>query len=462
MASLAATDGVALNPASGSRPAWGPLPAPYGPAFLVFLVLNAVLFVRPAEIVPALLGLNIYLVVIVVCLLCAFPVLLEQLMPQSLETRPITVCVLGLLLALVLSHLSHFRLDKAFFGGWEFCKTILYFLLFIGLVRTPGRLRIFLLCFVLFAAVVALLAILQFHDIIELPNLNPVKDTGRNAAGQESSFLRLRGSGIFHDPNDLCILMVVSLLLALYWLTDAQFGLLRLGMLGPLLLFVYALLLTQSRGGMLALLAGLGVFIRMRYGWMRSLMLGTIVMPLLLAAVAGRQSSISTSEGTAQERIQIWSDGLTLFRGAPLFGIGVDEHAEQIGHVAHNSYIHAFVEMGVVGGFFYVSAFALALNSFYRFSTAGRLILDPELRRLYPYLFAVLVAYSVGMLSLTLCYIIPTYTMLGLAIAYRSMTVTSPPLPAPRFDGPLVVRLAGLSLAALIGFTVFVRLFVKW
>jgi O-antigen ligase len=462
MVSLAASDRRAPASASLSRPGRAPLPAPYSLGFVLFLMLNSVLFVRPAEIIPALLGWEIYLVVILACLFFAFPVVLEQLMPRSLETRPITVCVFGLLLAVLLSHLSHFRFEQAFLCGWDFFKMILYFLLFVGLLRTPGRLRTFLLCFVLFAAVVAALAVLQFHDVIKLPNLNPIKDSARNAVGKETFIYRLQGSGIFQDPNDLCILLVISLLLSLYWLNDVRSGFLRLAMIGPLLLFAYALSRTQSRGGMLALLAGLGVFMRMRFGWVRSLLLGMVLVPLLLVVFAGRQTSISTSEGTAQERIQIWSDGLALFRQSPLFGIGVHEYDRQVGHVAHNSYIHAFVEMGLLGGFFYVGAFALALGSFYRLGTAGRIILDPELRRLYPYLFAMIAAYAVGMLSLTLCYIIPTYTMLALAIIYRRMTVTSPPLPVPRCDAPLVLRLGGLSIAVLAGFSLFVRLFVKW
>lgn len=462
MAAVTASGRLAPNAASMSRPSCAPRPAPYGLGFFLFLVVNAVLFVRPAEIIPALLGWEIYVVVILACLLFSFPVVLEQLMPRSLERQPITVCMLGLLLAVLLSHLSNFRLGLALDRDWDYFKKLLYFLLFVGLISTPGRLRTFLLCFVLFATVVAALAVLQFHELIKLPNLNPIKDTSQNAFGKQTFIYRLQGSGIFQDPNDLCILLVISLLLALYWLTDTRSGFPRFGMIAPLLLFAYALSRTQSRGGMLALLAGLGVFMRMRFGWLQSLLLGLILIPLLLVVFAGRQTNISTSEGTARERIQIWSDSLALFRQYPLFGVGVDEADQQVGHVAHNSYIHSFVEMGFFGGFFYVGAFALALGSFYRFGTANRVILDPELRRLYPYLFATVAAYAAGMLSLTLCYIIPTYTMLALAIVYRRITVASPPLPVPRFDGPLVLRLGGLSIAVLVGFSVFVRLFVKW
>ncbi len=462
MASLAATD-LRLAPAAGLSQLGGGHPhAPCTLGFVLFLIVNAVLFVRPAEIVPALLGWEIYLVVILACLFFSFPVVLEQLMPRSLESRPITVCVFGLLLAVLLSQLSHFHFDEAVQRGWDFFKMFLYFLLFVGLISTPRRLRTFLLCFVLFATVVAGLAVLQFHNLIKLPNLNPIKDSMRNAAGKDTVIYRLQGSGIFQDPNDLCILLVISLLLGLYWLTDARSGFVRLLMIGPLLLFAYALSKTQSRGGMLALLAGLGVFMRMRFGWLQSLLLGMVLLPLLLLVFAGRQTSISTTEGTAQERIQIWSDGLVLFRQSPLFGIGVDEYDRQVGHVAHNSYIHAFVEMGLFGGFFYAGAFALALESLARYRAGGRLILDAELRRLYPYLFATIAAYAAGMLSLTLCYIIPTYTVLALAIVYRRMTAAAPPLPAPRCDAALVLRLGGLSIAVLVGFTLFVRFFVVW
>jgi putative inorganic carbon (hco3(-)) transporter len=462
MASLATTDAdfsaadtVSAQPVCAAHAAQDAL------GFLLFIALNAVLFVRPAEIIPALLGWEIYLVCILACLFVSFPVVLEQLNSKLLEIRPITVCVFGLLLAVILSHLTHFRFDETIKNGWEFFKMVLYFLLLVGLVRTPGRLRTFLRCFVVFAAVVAALAVLQYHGLIKLPNLNPLKDSMRNdATGKDSFILRLQGSGIFQDPNDLCILLVISILLALHWLTDPQVGFVRLVMLLPLLLFAYALALTQSRGGMLALLAGFAVFMRIRFGWVQSLLLGVVLVPLLLVVFAGRQTDISAMEGTGQERIQIWSEGLTLLRGDPLFGIGVNEYDTHVGHVAHNSYLHAFTELGFLGGFFYVGAFALALTSLYRLGAEGRYILDPELRRLYPYLFGTIAAYAVGMISLTLCYIIPTYTVLGLATAYRQMTITSPPLREQRCDASLAMRLAGLSLLVLVGIYLSVRLFV--
>src|SRR5438270_5770668 len=93
-------------PSPGTPPAAAPAaPRPrHALGFALFLLLNAALFLRPAEIVPALYGLEIYLVVILACLAASFPVVLDQLRPAELERRPITVCVLGLFLAVVLSH----------------------------------------------------------------------------------------------------------------------------------------------------------------------------------------------------------------------------------------------------------------------------------------------------------------------------------------------------------------------
>ena len=57
-------------------------------AYFLFLLVNATLFIRPAEIVPALLGWEIYFYVIVACLIAAAPDVLKYLTAQSLETQP--------------------------------------------------------------------------------------------------------------------------------------------------------------------------------------------------------------------------------------------------------------------------------------------------------------------------------------------------------------------------------------
>src|SRR5262249_34255234 len=154
--------------------------------------------------------------------------------------------------------------------------------------------------------------------------------------------------------------------------------------------------------------------------------------------------------------------------GSPFFGAGVDEFAKETGHVAHNSYLHCFSELGFLGGVCFLGASYLAVWGLYRLSRpappgrpggrpVGRQILDPELRALYPYLAGAVTSYAVGMLTLTLCYVVPTYTVFGLAVAFLAQAATRPATPQPRFDPQLVLRLAGLGLCFLACVHVFVR-----
>ena len=78
-------------------------------------------------------------------------------------------------------------------------------------------------------------------------------------------------------------------------------------------------------------------------------------------------------------------------RQAPLFGIGYTEYAEEIGQVAHNSYVHAFTELGLFGGTLFVSAFYLAFVGVWRLTPDKMEEANPELIRLRPYLLALIV-----------------------------------------------------------------------
>jgi O-antigen ligase len=224
-------------------------------------------------------------------------------------------------------------------------------------------------------------------------------------------------------------------------------------------LFFYALALTHSRGGLLGLMAGLMALFQARYGWQRALGVMALVLPMILLALAGRQTDFSATSGTGQSRIQLWRDGVEMFRSSPLFGVGRDNYAKGAGLVAHNTYLHAFTEVGFFGGMLFLGAFVWALTSLYRLGRPPRRILDPDLRRLYPYLMGVLTGYAAGMMSLTLLYILPTYTLMGAADYFVVAARTDPPTPPAHCDARLFARMAGYSILFMAGMYVFVRLF---
>jgi hypothetical protein len=432
-------------------------------AFWVFMVVNATLFIRPAEIIPALLGWPIYQVLILLCLALALPAVLEELTSRNLGQRPITICVLGVLLMVWLSHLCRFNLEGAWETGTEFAKVAIYFLLLVVVVNTGQRLKTFLYGFGIFTMVLAAVAVLQYHGVISVLNISVLQDTQLDTVtGLEIQFPRLRGSGAFADPNDLSLVLVVGLLICLHGLSEPGAGAARVLWLGGMLLFGYALALTQSRGGFLALLTGLMVLFTFRFGWQKSLALGAVVLPVLLLVFGGRQTSLSASATTGQTRIQLWSDGLMLFKDSLALGIGMSEYAKEAGQVAHNAYLHLFTELGFVGGACFLGAVGIALWSLYRVGSGRRLIIQPDLRRLHPYLMAVVAAYATGMLSLSVGDIVLTYTILGLAAVFVQMVVTYPAWPRLVMNGRLVQYLAGTGVVFLASVYVFVRLFLRW
>jgi hypothetical protein len=431
--------------------------------FALFILLNAVLFIRPAEIVPALLGLPLYEVLSLTCLAVAAPRVLGQLQPRSLVRQPITACAVGLLGAILLSHLSHLYIWGARTTALEFFKVLLYYLLLVAIVNTTSRLRRLVYWLILFIAVLAVVAVAQYHGLVNIPSLTTLEQNEEDpVTGQMIVIPRLRSTGIYNDPNDLGLILVVGVLLTLYGLFDREAGAARFGLAAPLGLFLYALVLTKSRGQFLALMAGVAVLFQARYGWRKTLLLGGTVLPVLAVLFAGRQTSLSTSHGTSQERIRLWSQGLDLLRGSPLFGIGAGEYAERAGLVAHNSFLHCFTELGLLGGPLFLGAFFCAGRGLWGLNARRRRLGSLRLQRLCPCLTATVFAYAVGLLSLSRPYSAPTYAVLGLAVACLSLARPAGAAPRLRLDGLLLRRLAFASASYLVGIYCFVRAFARW
>ncbi len=438
--------------------------------FLLFILVNATLYTRPTDIVPDLQQIELYQYLILPCLLFVIPGVLHQLEARTLIQRPITVCVLGLLLAIPLSWVWNGDLEKAAELGFDFFKVVIYYLILVAVVCSPERLRRFMGWVAVLTAIMAVMSLLHYYEVIRLTDLKDLKEKDYSSGtGLAEQLVRLRGPGrLFGDPNDACAVFVVGLLICCYFLTDRRLGFWRLAWLVPLGLCGYAEVLTYSRGGFLGLMVGLAVLVWRRYGWRQSLLLGALGVPVLLFLIAGRTADLSAaSQGTGQERIQLWSIGLQMFKGSPVFGIGKDQFAVESGDtalVAHNSFIHCFAELGLLGGICFLGMFYLAFLSLYRIGKAKEGAISPELKRLQPFLLAVLAAYAACLLTISRSYIVTTYTVIGMMAAYINVAQAVPAvtITLPQLDGRLLPRLAGASIAFLGCVWVFVRLFVRW
>ena len=235
--------------------------------------------------------------------------------------------------------------------GIEFGKIVLFYFLMIGIIDSPQRLRSLLVCLVAFDLLPTTLALLQYHEIVDIPAFTALQDavTYDPVTGVRSSEMRLHATGNFGDPNDVCMILNTAMLFSLYMLIHGGKSVARSLWLALILVFGLALALTKSRGGFMGALGGFMVLFWVRYGLRKSIVLSVVALPAMFFLFSGRQTSLSTSEGTGQQRIQLWATGFEMLKDSPIWGVGTDKFRAIVGFVAHNSYIHAYAELGLFG-----------------------------------------------------------------------------------------------------------------
>jgi len=430
--------------------------------FILFILINAVLLVRPGDLLPALDQVPIYETLMAISIFASYRVILAQLTWASLMSRPLTFCVIALLPAIFLSNFSHGNLYDARLGAFAFFKVQLYFLLFVGLIDSPFRFRVLLFVIVVLVTITAVLALLQWYHYIDLEALTPVGQWTEvdEETGELGEMLRLQGPGILGDPNDFALVLVSAMILCAQFLFEQRRWLVKPLLLIPIGLMGYALGLTSSRGGLLSLILGSVVVITCRLPWRRSVPLLLIVLPAFFVIFGGRQTNIDLDddEDTFQGRVILCRDALVLFHGAPIFGIGYNMMADENGTVAHNSYAHTYAELGLFGGTLFVGMIYLAVMAVYQLKPKTIRFKDDELRRWRSCVFAIVAAYALGIWSLSRPYAIPTYLVIAIVATYCNLATTRPSPVLRGVNQSFFIRLGKAGIVCLIVLHVYVRL----
>ena len=259
------------------------------------------------------------------------------LSPRKNFDAPQYALLLVFFLVQLISHVFNGWLGGALEQIGIFAPVVLAFAVFAnGLDRRERILR----TMAVFAACAAVLAI---HGIGQQST-----GTGWTGVGL-SQGTRIQYVGIFNDPNDLGMLFVICIPMAAYLSSrGGLMGLRRLFWLAVTGVLVYGVYLTDSRGSLLALLAIMGVYIWQRRGVFVAGVLGSMAVAVLLA-LPSRFSEIDAEEASAHGRIESWYEGLQMFRGHPIFGVGPNMYTEYNPLTAHNSFVLILAETGIIG-----------------------------------------------------------------------------------------------------------------
>jgi putative inorganic carbon (HCO3(-)) transporter len=236
---------------------------------------------------------------------------------------------------------------------------------------------------------------------------------------------RLRALGLLNDPNDLAQTLVASIpLVLLAWrprrpLTNLVFAIL------PTAAMIWAVVLTRSRGGLVALAALSWFAIALRAGprWGRALQWSGLAVLFLSLVFFFRSGGADES---ALNRLEAWSEGLQMLKHSPLWGVGFASFSDMVGLAAHNSFVHCFAELGLVGYFAWLGAILAVFSNLARIDSAD----DPAEGELDPRPWArslrlSLTAFLVAALFLSRSYSVSLFFLLGLGTALASVTLRS-------------------------------------
>ncbi len=295
----------------------------------------AFLYIRPQDFVPALQGMPIML------LLgggtAALVVLHRAVRQRSLVFArvPQHAFVLWFYAAIVVSQIARMRLRGAFEASLEFVPTVVMYFLIVELVTTPRRIKF---VFILLVHLTLALAVqgLFMHF------------TGAGFGGTTAYRGRIQAVGIFSDPNDLALIINTVLPLAVLWLLQSRSLLIKLYALVVIVVFVYAIFLTASRGGLLCL-GLMAILVGMKkFGKFVGVAAGLAIMAALVV-LGPRMNTISTEEASSYGRLEAWVLGMSLLKGSPLFGVGFGNFMEYHFRTAHNSFVLCSAELGLFG-----------------------------------------------------------------------------------------------------------------
>jgi putative inorganic carbon (HCO3(-)) transporter len=251
----------------------------------------------------------------------------------------------------------------------------------------------------------------------------------------------LAAGSFLGDGNDFALSVNIALAFGLFLLYDAKRIVWKMLAIVCLLFLVACVVLTQSRGGTLALGA------MVVYFWLRSdkkavtAALGAVgLVGVLLMAPPQyfeRMNTISTEEGSAQGRILAWQAAGRMVVANPILGVGSGHFpvaygvrfrppgGEEVGwQTAHSVYFLVLGELAVPGIFLYL---ALIISNLVENRRLGKALQthDPPLalrhRQLLASTSAAMIAFAVGGAFLSAAYYPHIFMVSGLMLATRRL-----------------------------------------
>lgn len=325
-----------------ARPTWG---------LLLFL---ALLYTRPEESIPALAGMRLPLM-ISLCTLAGtwLKLCLER---TAFVRTPMNGLIIGFGLVCTLSSVGTGVVVESV---QEIAKLVILVLLLLNLFRTRDDYRVFVTTIIVLSSYLAGYSIYLYMS-------------GQATWRADADVFQSTATGIFGDPNDLSATIVPAIALALLRVRHSRTMMARGIYCGLAGMMLWAVFLTNSRGGMLALLAAVvGFFVLFSRRKSLGIPVAVLMAVVLLALGSGRMTNFDADEDSANSRFGFWINGVTQFVNHPLIGVGYKAFADlNNGKVAHNSFVQCFAETGALGYFCWMGCLYCVFRKYPRYRSS--------------------------------------------------------------------------------------------
>jgi O-antigen ligase len=194
--------------------------------------------------------------------------------------------------------------------------------------------------------------------------------------------------GIFANPNEVAYSLVILLPLAAY-LASASGWLRRLVLLGIVTIYLPAIFVTFSRGGLVGMGAVIAVYAwRHRSIWVYGALTAAIAAGVVYAGQywsRGENFSQLDNDVSFRQRIATSEAGLNMFVDHPLLGVGLGcsvvawplyapkDLYSRGALVTHNTFVQAFSETGVLGAAPFLLLLLLSLYRARKLAVGGKI-----------------------------------------------------------------------------------------
>lgn len=403
-------------------------------AFHWFQWFGVIVFIAPQYFVPGLEAIGIGKIVMFLALFSYAKFAYSQGRLSFVKGSELKILACLLLLSLISVSFSVWPGGSLqFFMDYAWKDGVVFFLV-ANLLTSGERARKLCWAFVLFAAV---------NSFMGLQNWRSGNMMGGSTNRIEGGF-----AGLASNPNDLGLLLDISLPLVWYAYTTAKTTATRYMALLTMIASAGTVVITFSRGAFLGLLvvAGLFAWKRAKGKRVQIFVLIAVLLPVMLAVLpagySDRMLSIFVSDmdetGSRDERIKLMDAGVTSMIEHPLgVGLGMNILSSVDSgtgwHVIHNAYLQVGVELGVVGFILYL----LLIGKSYQGLTA---IEKSTVRSEADLAFAIrlsLIAYAVGGFFGPVAFNFYFFYPGGMAVALKSFVKRTPdlfPVPATKAE----------------------------